>query len=169
MDLKLIDTEIIGKAKRIKVLLMDCDGVLTDGRLYFSESGEAMKAFDVRDGQGIVMLREAGFKVGVITGRQSEILNRRAEELKIDFVRQGVSNKLTAAREILLETGNDISDLAYIGDDLPDVELIKAAGLGIAVADAVEEAKGAADFVTVAQGGRGAVREIADLLLEARV
>lgn len=162
-------TEIESKACGIKLLLMDCDGVLTDGRLYFSASGEELKVFDVKDGQGLVLWHKAGFSSGIISGRKSEIVETRARELGIGFVHQGVEDKLIAFLAVLAEAAvSDPMEVAYIGDDIGDIPLLKKVGLPVAVADAVEEAKEAAMFVTQAKGGRGAVRELTDLLLRAK-
>ncbi len=145
---------------------MDCDGVLTDGRLYFSASGEEMKVFDVRDGQGIVLWHRAGFKSGIISGRGSgEIVRRRADELGIEYVRVNSADKIKDFEEIILSLGIEPMQVAYIGDDVGDLEIMKRVGFAVAVADAVEETKGAAVFVTRAKGGRGAVREVIDKLL----
>ena len=152
----------------IKLLLMDCDGVLTDGRLYFSARGEELKVFDVRDGQGIVLWHKAGFKSGIISGRgASDIIQRRADELGIDYVRTSSSDKVRDLEEILIDLGIAAETVAYIGDDVGDLELMKRVGFSIAVADAVEEVKMAASYITKAGGGRGAVREVVDVLLNA--
>jgi 3-deoxy-D-manno-octulosonate 8-phosphate phosphatase (KDO 8-P phosphatase) len=145
---------------------MDCDGVLTDGRLYFSARGEEMKVFDVRDGQGLVSWHRAGFKSGIISGRGSgEIIQRRAEELSVDFVRVSSTDKVKDFQEIVNSLGIEAKDVAYVGDDLGDIELMKLVGFAVAVADAVPQTKAVAAYVTKAQGGRGAVREVIDLLL----
>ena len=145
---------------------MDCDGVLTDGRLYFSSRGEEMKVFDVRDGQGIVSWHRAGFKSGVISGRgASEIINKRAEELGIEFVRTSSQDKIRDLNEIVKELGLSLDEVAFIGDDIGDIEVMKSVGFAVAVADAVEETKSVAAYVTRAKGGRGAVREVIDMLL----
>jgi 3-deoxy-D-manno-octulosonate 8-phosphate phosphatase (KDO 8-P phosphatase) len=145
---------------------MDCDGVLTDGRLYFSASGEEMKVFDVRDGQGIVLWHKAGFKSGIISGRGAgEIIRRRANELGIEFVRVESSDKIKDFEEIIASLGISPEGAAYIGDDIGDIELMKRVGFAVAVADAVQEAKDVAAYVTTAKGGRGAVREVIDMLL----
>ncbi len=150
----------------IKLLLMDCDGVLTDGRLYFSARGEEMKVFDVRDGQGIVSWHRAGFKSGIISGRGAvEIIRRRAEELGIEFVRTGSTDKIKDFDEIIAPLGIDARNVAYVGDDVGDVELMKRVGFAVAVADAQDETKAVAAYTTKAKGGRGAVREVIDLLL----
>lgn len=145
---------------------MDCDGVLTDGRLYFSASGEAMKVFDVRDGQGIVSWHKAGFKSGIISGRGAgEIIRRRADELGIEFVIVDSSDKVKDFEAIVSSLGIKAENVAYIGDDVGDVELMRLVGFAAAVADAVQDVKAVATYVTNAKGGRGAVREVADLLL----
>lgn len=145
---------------------MDCDGVLTDGRLYFSARGEEMKVFDVRDGQGIVSWHNAGFKSGIISGRGAEeIVGRRASELGIEFVRTSSSDKVKDFGEIVSAAGALPENVAYIGDDVGDIQLMKRVGFAVAVADAVEATKSVATYVTKAKGGRGAVREVIDLLL----
>ena len=151
---------------KIKLLLMDCDGVLTDGRLYFSSRGEEMKVFDVRDGQGIVLWHRAGFKSGVISGRgASEIINKRAEELGIEFVRTSSSDKVRDLDEIVEVLGLSFGEVAFIGDDIGDIDVMKRVGFAVAVANAVEDAKAVAAYVTKARGGRGAVREVIDMML----
>ena len=149
----------------IKLLLLDCDGVLTDGRLYFSAQGEELKVFDVQDGQGIVAWIRSGRHVGVISGRASPIVDRRTAELGIHFVRQAVGDKLAVAREIWSELGIGPEQTAFVGDDIPDIELLQACGFGVAVANAVREVKEVADHTSQRSGGRGAVREVVDLLL----
>jgi 3-deoxy-D-manno-octulosonate 8-phosphate phosphatase (KDO 8-P phosphatase) len=145
---------------------MDCDGVLTDGRLYFSARGEEMKVFDVRDGQGIVSWHRAGFKSGIISGRgASDIIRRRAEELGISFVHTNVADKIEAFEEIISSLQIEASNVAYIGDDIGDIPIMKRVGFSIAVADAVEAVKDVADHLTDRKGGRGAVREVIDMLL----
>ena len=150
----------------IKLLLLDCDGVLTDGRLYFSAQGEELKVFDVQDGQGIVTWLRSGRQIGIISGRSSPILEKRAAELGIRLVYQGVANKLETAKEIWEELGIGPEQTAFVGDDIPDIELMQACGFGVAVANAVEEVKQDADRVTKKTGGRGAVREVIDHLLK---
>jgi len=157
------------KARSIRLLLMDCDGVLTDGKLYFGPSGEAMKAFHVRDGQGIVDWHRAGFISGIISGRRSEgIVEARASELDIRFVVTGSNDKVADLERILSETGIKDEETAFIGDDLGDLGLMRRVGIPVAVADAVKDVKAAAAYVTRAKGGEGAVQEVIYLLLEAR-
>ena len=164
------DESLLQKARDIRLLLMDCDGVLTDGKLYFSTTGEAMKAFHVRDGQGIVNWHRAGFLSGIISGRRSEgIVEARAAELGIRFVVTGSNDKGADLKHILDETGIPSEEIAFIGDDLGDIGIMKLVGLPVAVADAAEDVKAVASYVTKAKGGEAAVREMIDLLLAARL
>jgi 3-deoxy-D-manno-octulosonate 8-phosphate phosphatase (KDO 8-P phosphatase) len=156
------------RASHIKLLLMDCDGVLTDGRIWLLENGEEQKTFNVRDGLGIDLLHKAGLKSGVISGRTSTALERRARDLKIEFIRQGAVDKVNAFEELLSLAGVDRGDVAFIGDDLNDIPLMKRAELGVAVADAAEETRSAAHYVTDARGGHGAVREVVEIILKAQ-
>jgi YrbI family 3-deoxy-D-manno-octulosonate 8-phosphate phosphatase len=145
---------------------MDCDGVLTDGRLYFSARGEEIKVFDVRDGQGIVLWHKSGRRSGIISGRgSSEIIQRRADELGIEFVRTSSVDKVRDFEEILSVAGLAAEQVAYVGDDVGDIEVMKRVGFSIAVAEATSEVKEIADHITINGGGRGAVREVVDLLL----
>jgi 3-deoxy-D-manno-octulosonate 8-phosphate phosphatase (KDO 8-P phosphatase) len=156
------------RASRIKLFLMDCDGVLTDGRLWFPDDSGETKAFHVRDGFGLELLHRSGIRSGVITGRESKTLERRARELKIEFVRQGAPNKLNAFEELLIEAAVDDGEVAFIGDDLNDIPVMKRCELAIAVADAADETRAVAHLVTEARGGHGAVREAIELILKAQ-
>lgn len=160
--------EILKKAKKIKLLLLDCDGVLTDGRLYFTERGEAMKAFHVRDGQGLVSWHRAGFLSGIISGRNSKIVGRRAQELGIKFVFQGVEDKAEVFYEILQKTSLLPEETAFVGDDIADLPLMQKVGVSFAVADAVNEVRTIADCISELNGGNGAVREIIDWILQVK-
>ena len=160
--------EIIERAKKIKLLLMDCDGVLTDGRLYFTQQGEEIKVFHVRDGQGLVMWHQAGFHSGIISGRNSKIVEKRANELGVLYVRIGSQDKLKDLTEILEKAKVSLEEIAYIGDDIPDIELMKTVGLGIATADAAAEVFPFAKYITTLKGGSGAVREVTDLILKSK-
>ena len=155
-------------ADRIKLLVLDVDGVLTDGRLWFGAEGEAFKVFHVRDGAGIKALQAAGVTVAIISGRESPAVARRARELGVQHVRQGAENKAAAFRELIAELGVDPAVTACIVDDTPDLPLMALVALPIAVADAHPSVLSAAQHVTRAAGGHGAVREICDLLIEAR-
>ena len=160
--------EILRRAKKIKLLLMDCDGVLTNGRLYFTENGEEIKVFHVRDGQGLVMWHEAGFRSGIISGRDSKIVKKRADELGIHFVKQDSKDKTICFAEILAEAKVSAEEIAFVGDDVQDIVLFEKVGLPIAVADAVSEVFPNVIYTTKAKGGLGAVREITDLLLQSK-
>jgi 3-deoxy-D-manno-octulosonate 8-phosphate phosphatase (KDO 8-P phosphatase) len=165
----MVSPSINERAAKIALLLMDCDGVLTDGRLYFSAAGEAMKVFHVRDGQGIALWHQAGFRSGIITGRDAEdILRVRTEELGMDHLRVRSPDKVRDLRSILVEAGVSAEETAYIGDDLADLPLFERVGFPVAVADAVPAVIAAAAYVTRSKGGHGAVREIVDLLLAAK-
>jgi YrbI family 3-deoxy-D-manno-octulosonate 8-phosphate phosphatase len=152
--------------KTIKLLLMDCDGVLTDGRLYFSKDGEALKVFDVRDGQGIVSWHRAGFHSGIISGRGAEdIIQARADELGIKYVRTGSKDKAAEMRMIASDAGVDLHEVCFVGDDVGDIEIMQSVGLSVAVADAAAEVMAIASYVTKARGGRGALLEVIDKFL----
>ena len=149
----------------IRLLVLDVDGVLTDGRLYFGARGEALKAFHVRDGVGLKELQRAGLTVAVISGRRSRMVAARCRELGVRHVLQGVGDKLTALRRLCARLKLTPASCACVGDDLPDVPLMRAAALSFAVADAHHSARRAADVVTRLPGGCGAVREVCDHLL----
>ncbi|HXV21939.1 MAG TPA: HAD-IIIA family hydrolase [Desulfuromonadales bacterium] len=151
---------------RIRLLLLDVDGVLTDGRIIYDAQGVETKAFDVKDGHGLKLLQRAGVQVGIITGRQSEVVNIRARELGIDIVYQGAKDKLVPFEEILRNLHLAADEVAYMGDDLPDLPVLRRAGWAVAPADAVGEIKPFVHYVTRHPGGRGAVREVCDLLLQ---
>ena len=156
------------RAKRIKLLIMDCDGVLTDGRLYFSASGEGMKVFHARDGQGIVEWHKAGFCSAIISGRNSPIVEMRGKQLGIEFILQGRKEKISAFNELIALAGVTADETAFVGDDTPDAEVFPLVGLAVAVGDAHDAVKAAAHHITNLDGGRGAVREVIDMLLETR-
>ena len=169
MDLQKLSRDIINRAKKIKLLLMDCDGVLTDGKLYFTESGEAMKVFHVRDGQGLAMWHKAGFRSGIISGRNAErILKSRAAELGIHYIKTCSFDKTRDFADILQDAKVTFDEVAYIGDDIGDICLMEKVGLPIAVADAVPEVLTCAVYKTETKGGFGAVREATELLLQAK-
>jgi 3-deoxy-D-manno-octulosonate 8-phosphate phosphatase (KDO 8-P phosphatase) len=157
--------ELNERCRRIKFLLLDVDGVLTDGRLYFGPKGEEFKQFYVRDGYGLKLWHEAGFRSGIISGRESPIVENRAKELGIQFVKQGDDNKVAHFEQICSEAGIAKDEIAFIADDTLDLVLFERVGLAIAVADAHDEVRRAADHVTTVRGGRGAVREVIDMIL----
>ena len=156
------------RAARVKLLLLDCDGVLTDGRITLLADGDEEKSFHTRDGHGLVLLHRAGLRSGVISGRTSDALLRRARDLGIHFVRQGTRDKVRDFDELLLEAGVAPDEVCYVGDDVTDIPLMLRAGLGVAVADATEETRAAARHVTRLPGGFGAVREVCELILKSQ-
>lgn len=156
------------RAAHIKLLLMDCDGVLTDGRLWLLDNGDEQKGFNVQDGLGLALWHRAGLKSGIISGRTSSVVERRARDLKIEFVRQGAEDKLENFQSVLAEAGVDESEVAFIGDDLNDIPLLLRAELAVAVANAAEETRSVAHLVTEAAGGFGAVREVIEIVLKAQ-
>lgn len=162
------DSDVQSRAARIKLFLMDCDGVMTDARIWVLENGEDQKAFHTRDGLGLDILHRAGLKSGVISGRVSSALTRRAEKLGMSYVRQGCEEKEQAFAEILTDAGLTNAEVAYAGDDLNDVPLMRRSGLAIAVADATPEAREHAHYITQARGGHGAVREVIELILKSQ-
>lgn len=151
---------------RIDMLVLDVDGVLTDGRIIYTDDGREIKAFDVRDGAGIRFWLEAGKQAAIISGRNSPAVARRAEELGIAQVFQGAGAKLPILRDLMTKAGLRPAEVCMIGDDLPDLPLVRQVGLGVAVADACAELRAAAHFVTRLPGGRGAVRETVEMLLK---
>lgn len=154
-----------GRLKPIKLLLLDVDGVLTDGRIVFDNNGVETKAFDVKDGHGLKMVQRAGLKVGLLTGRTSEVTRIRAQELGIDLVIQGAKDKLAPYLEILKTEGLTDAEVAYVGDDVVDLPVLRRVGFAATVADAVDEVKPFVHYVASRPGGKGAVREICDRLL----
>lgn len=152
----------------IKLVGFDVDGVFTDGRFYLADDGVESKAFSTQDGFGIRRLLDAGVDVVVISGRQSVAVERRMAELGVKYVVQGCKDKVAAFDEIVAELGVKIADTAFVGDDVPDLPLLRHAGFAIAVANAVDEVKVECDATTTALGGTGAVREVSNLILEAR-
>lgn len=150
----------------IRLLLLDVDGIMTDGRIVYDNNGVESKAFDVKDGHGIKLLQRAGIRVGIITGRQSEVVCLRARELGIEILYQGVKDKIVPYREILEDLKLEDADVAYMGDDVVDLPVLRRVGFAATVADACEEVKPLVHFVTTRAGGRGAVREVCDLILK---
>jgi 3-deoxy-D-manno-octulosonate 8-phosphate phosphatase (KDO 8-P phosphatase) len=165
MSAPLLRNDAGEKAKKVRLFLVDVDGVLTDGGIVYDGDGREIKRFHVRDGHGIKMLQRAGVEVGIITGRTSEVVAVRARELGISLVRQGAWDKVDAWREILAEKGFLPAETAYVGDDIVDVPLMRQVGFSAAVADAESYVLEAADFVSTRPGGHGAVREIIEFVL----
>lgn len=156
------------KRERIRVLLLDVDGVLTSGEIVYTDTGAETKAFNVRDGLGIRLLMGAGVTVGIITGRRSGALLHRCADLGIEMIYDGVRNKGAIIDAVISRTGAETDEIAFAGDDLPDIPLLKKVGLAIAVADAHDAVKQVADWVTKKNGGHGAVREICESILAAK-
>jgi len=154
------------KTRKIRAVILDVDGVLTDGRIGYFGASEELKFFHVKDGHALKLLRRAGFRVGILSGRSSEANRRRAEELGMDFLYQGEKDKNAAFTRILAEQDLEPSECLYVGDDVVDIPVMRRAGIGVAVADAVPEVISAADWRTAAAGGQGAVYETAVWLLK---
>jgi 3-deoxy-D-manno-octulosonate 8-phosphate phosphatase (KDO 8-P phosphatase) len=167
-----VSPHVAKRAKEITVFLMDVDGTITDGSvtLLSLENGstEEIKTFDAHDGQGLSLAHTAGIRTGLITGRGSAALQRRAKELKIEFVYEHQAHKIAAYEEILKKTGAKESAVAFLGDDLPDITVMRRVGLAVAVGDATPEVKRVAHYVTNARGGKGAAREVVELILKSK-
>ena len=163
-----IPAKIRKNAKKIKLLLLDVDGVLTDGGIVMNDRGEEIKRFDVRDGHGIRLLLRGGIQVGLITGRSSNVVNHRAKDLGIRMVYQKAYNKLEVYQTIKRRSRLKDHQIAYVADDIVDLPVLRRVGLAMTVKDSWAPLKAQVDYVTVAVGGRGAVREIAELLLKAQ-
>lgn len=160
--------KVLELAKQIKLLIMDVDGVLTDGKIFFHDHGVETKVFNTQDGFGIKMLQADGISVAVITGRQSELVTRRMQELKIDHVYQQQTDKFSVYQQLMHQLDLQKNQIAMVGDDLTDVKIIRDCGFGVAVANAQPIVKEYADYVTQMQGGDGAVREVCNLILRAQ-
>jgi 3-deoxy-D-manno-octulosonate 8-phosphate phosphatase (KDO 8-P phosphatase) len=165
---KVIPAPLRRKARKIKLLLLDVDGVLTDGGIVIDERGLESKRFDVRDGQGITLLKRAGVEVGFVSGRSSGAVRQRADDLGVKWVFQGIQNKAEIYQRIKKRTGLKDEHIAYAGDDMVDLPILRAAGLALTVPDGWPGIRPMVDYVTEAAGGRGAVREIAELILTAQ-
>ena len=161
-------SSVLKAAQKIKLLLLDVDGVLTDGRLYYGNNGEELKAFNIQDGLGIKLLQQAGIRVGIITGRSSSLVQRRADELDITPLVQGREDKLTALTELLEQLDFNLEEIAFIGDDLPDLAVIRRVGLGITPANGSQLVASQALWQATKNGGDGAVREVAELILSSQ-
>jgi 3-deoxy-D-manno-octulosonate 8-phosphate phosphatase (KDO 8-P phosphatase) len=160
--------ELQARARRIKLLLLDVDGVLTDGRLYFSNQGDEFKTFNTLDGQGIKMLQKSGVKVGIITGRTSNLVSKRASDLGIKILVQGREDKWDALQEILVEYPLDLQDIAFMGDDWPDLTIMCRVGLALTPANGHLSVVERSHWQSQARGGEGAVREVCDMLMKAQ-
>ena len=160
--------DVTARAQRVRLAIFDVDGVMTDGTIYIGARGEAFKAFNILDGHGLKMLREAGVVTAILSGRKHAAVDRRAKELSIDHVVQGRSDKAPEFEKLIKRMKLGAEACAYVGDDLPDLAVMRRCGLAVAVANAAEAVKAEAHYVTRAHGGRGAVREVCDLILRAR-
>ncbi len=163
--LKRINAEVRARVQRVKLVALDVDGVMTDGRLIYHDNGMESKAFDVRDGHGTKMLKQAGIETVLVSGRNSPLVDKRAADLGITEVVQGVRDKVQILEEILSQMGLQFKEVAFVGDDVVDLTVMNRVGFAVAVADASEYLFDVAHYVTLAPGGRGAVREVAELIL----
>ncbi len=165
MNIDKIDNDVITRAKKIRLLILDVDGVLSDGKLYFSNNGDEIKAFNSLDGHGIKMLQNSGVSVAIITGRTSKIVEKRAENLGIKHLIQGREDKLNAMHELLANKNLHNEEIAHMGDDYPDLPLIRRVGLGLTTANAHWVIKQHSHWQSQYNGGEGAVREACDLIM----
>jgi 3-deoxy-D-manno-octulosonate 8-phosphate phosphatase (KDO 8-P phosphatase) len=156
------------RARRIRLLILDCDGVLTDGRIILLPNADETKFFDVRDGHAMVMAKRAGLPIAIISGRKSSVVRTRAQELGVAHLHEMAWSKIEPYEKVLAEEKLTDAEVCYVGDDVVDIPLLRRAGLAVAVADAADEAKQFAHVVTTRSGGRGAVREVIELLLKAQ-
>lgn len=161
-------SDVRERAARIRLAIFDVDGVMTDGRVIINDQGVETRFFDIKDGFGVVALQQSGIEAAIISTKQSESVARRAKELRIEMLYMGVRKKLEKYEEILREKGLTDAEVCYVGDDLVDLPLMKRVGLAVAVADAVDEVKAHAHYVTDRKGGKGAVREACELILKAQ-
>ena len=160
--------DLTARARAVRLAIFDVDGVMTDGTIYIGARGEAFKAFNILDGHGLKMLREAGVATAILSGRKHAAVDRRAKELSIDHVIQGRSDKVPEFERLAKRLRLDPAACAYVGDDLPDLPVLRRCGLAVAVANAADAVKAEAHYVTRASGGHGAVREVCELILRAR-
>ena len=161
-------TDLASKCRAIELLLSDVDGVMTDGCIIYDNQGIETKRFHVRDGVGVKLWQKSGNRFGIITQRSSNAVKIRASELDVSLVRQGAADKVAVVHEIVKKFGLELSQVGYIGDDLPDLPVIREVGLGVAVADAASEVRQAADYITSLPGGHGAVRETVEMILQSQ-
>lgn len=159
---------LLEKARRVRLMIFDIDGVMTDGKLLFGPEGECLKVFHVLDGHGIRLLQQAGIPAAIISARQSPMVMKRAQDLGIQHIQLGIQEKLAAFSALLEKTGMDASDCGYIGDDVIDLPILIRAGFSASVPNAHQEVRSRVDYVTQAPGGNGAVREVCDLILKAQ-
>jgi 3-deoxy-D-manno-octulosonate 8-phosphate phosphatase (KDO 8-P phosphatase) len=165
---RVLDDKLIEKIRLIRLLVLDVDGVMTDGRIIMDDAGRETKNFDVRDGHGIKVLMRYGIDVVIVTGRRSAVVEHRARDLGISEVHQGVTNKLEISDAIIHKRSLNYEHMAFIGDDIVDVPVLRRAGFSATVADAAEDVRKCADYVTIKKGGHGAVREVCEVILKAK-
>ncbi|MEA5460798.1 HAD-IIIA family hydrolase [Arcicella sp. LKC2W] len=162
--------EILSKARKIKLLITDCDGVLTDGSVYYGEQGEILKKFNIRDGMGVERLRKlADVQTGIITGEVSPSVVKRAEKLQITELHLGIKDKLKVLMQIMVNKNLTTDDIAYIGDDVNDIEIMQQVGLTACPADAISFTKNIADYICESKGGEGCFREFAELIIASKI
>lgn len=166
--MKDISPEVLEKAKQIKLIIFDVDGVLTDGGIIYDNAGQEYKRFNVKDGQIIKYLRKFNLLTGVITGRDSQVVKNRCEELKIDFHYHGIENKVEVFKKVMEELGLSRHEVAYVGDDINDLPILVNCGLSATPADGHQAVKSHVDFITKVEGGKGVLRELADLVLHSQ-
>lgn len=152
-------------AKQIRLFVTDCDGCLTDGGMYYSENGDEMKKFNTLDGMGLALLHAEGIKTAIITGENTKMVERRGNKLKVDYIYQGIKDKVSVLKEIAEKEGIRFEEIAYMGDDINDVECLKAVGMSFSVPNGTDKAKEAADYIVSRPGGKGAVREAVEMIL----
>jgi len=163
-----VDSEIIDRARKVRVLILDIDGVLTDGRIVYSPYGEELKFFDVQDGLGIVLLRRAGIESVIVTARRSRIVKSRCKDLAIRYLYYGYPNKLIPFKKIVKRFRVMPEEVCFVGDDLIDLPILNRVGLAVTVPNAAEDVRAHAHYVTARPGGRGAVREICDIIMKSQ-
>ena len=167
---KAIAATVKGKARKIQLLLTDVDGVLTDSGVYYSDAGEVLKRFSIRDGMGVERLRQiVNVETGIITGERSESIKKRADKLQIAELHLGIKEKVQALEEIMAKTSLGLEQIAYIGDDMNDLEIIKTVGLSACPGDSFPSIKKIADLICIAHGGQGAFREFAEFIISAQL
>ncbi len=165
---EILDDKLISKIGLIRLLVLDVDGVMTDGRIIMDHVGCEIKNFDVKDGHGIKILMRYGIDVILVTGRRSDVVEHRARDLGIGEVHQGVTNKLEISGPILSNRSLNYEHMAFVGDDIVDIPLLRKVGFAVAVADAADDVRKCVDYVTASKGGRGAVREVCEVILKAK-
>lgn len=163
-----LSNEIKNKLKNIKLFLTDCDGCLTDGGMYYTENGDEIKKFSAYDGMGMSLLRKAEIRTGIVTGEDRELNRRRAKKLKLDFVESGCSDKGSVVRRICEDNQIALDEVVFVGDDINDLSALQIVGVSVCPANARLEVKGVADIILETKGGDGAIREIADMILQAQ-